>query len=162
MIDMPKFEVIDPKPYHCSLMARLLRDRHRDLLEKAGTNAHRTLRDSFDNSSYRRMLLIDGKVGILGGVVGPAISSTGYLWVAISDEAKKYPVTLVRVIKREMAVIASTRLELTALVIFGDEKAQRFATFLGFDFSKEPQPATAHAAFLMTYRPGGSRPWPIQ
>ena len=158
---MPEFRIIDPKPYHCGQMARYLRTKHREILEQTGTNAHRTLRDSFDNSAYRKALTIDDRVAIIGGVVGPAMSASGYVWVAVTDEAKAYPIAMVKAIKQVLDVIVSTRHEVTALVVFGDLKAQRFANFLGFDFSDEPQSATQHLAYLMKYRTRKAT-WSIQ
>lgn len=159
---MPDIRIIDPKPYHCGQMARYLRDKHMDVLEKLGTNAHRTLRDSFDNSSYRKAMTIDGRIAVLGGSVGPAISTVGYVWFAATDEAKRYPVAMVKAIKQALAEIVATKHEVSSLVLFGDLKAQRFALFMGFDFSDVPQSATQDMAFLVKYQPQRPRSWSIQ
>jgi hypothetical protein len=127
---MPRFETIEARPYHCGQIVRRLRREHRAAI--VGINAHQEIRDRFLASSFRRAWLIDGELCALGGVVGGALSTVGYIWLVLSQRALDHPVAVVREARRQLDDIMATRHELAAVIIPQDKAALRFAIFLGF------------------------------
>lgn len=132
MTPTSRFTIIPAKPWHCGAMMRRLRLEHQRAVARTGMDAHRELSSMFDQSSYRRSLLIDGRLAALGGVTGGMASATGFAWMVLTDEATQYPLYLVREIRRQLDAIMITKRELATTVIGGDEAALRMAIFLGF------------------------------
>jgi hypothetical protein len=144
---MPKFEVIEAKEFHCGQILRRLRIEHREAIERVGANAHHELRALFDSSYLRRAWLIDGKLAALGGVSGSIMSHYGFVWVALSSEAMKYPVALVREAKRQIEEIMATKSQLVTTIVGGDDGAKRFAIFLGFHCDHDGLGSPAYSKF---------------
>lgn len=129
---MTEFRVIEAKPYHCGQLARRLREDHRRGLMSFGVNPHRELRDIFDASGWRKAWLIDGRLAALAGVTGSVLESTGYIWLAITEEVRQYPRQFIRTVREQLDEIMATRRELITTVILDDAASCRFAAFMGF------------------------------
>lgn len=129
---MPDFQIIEAKMHHCGKMVRRLRSEHARLIGELGVDPHRELTNIFYASSYRRAWLIDGELAALGGVAGAMASPNGYVWLAVSELALKYPVAMVKEARRQLEQILTTRSRLTTILIGDDAAARRFAIFLGF------------------------------
>lgn len=129
----PKFEIVEAHAFHCGQMVRKLRTEHQSAIAKLGVNTHRELRRAFDDSSYRRALLMDGQLAGLGGVTGPAMAGTGTIWVAITQEATRYPQHIVRIMRRQLAEVMVVKRELTTFILSADGVSLRFARFIGFE-----------------------------
>lgn len=129
---MTKFEIVEAKPWHCGAMARMLRHRHLAIVEQAGVNVHRELRQCFDASAFRRAWLIDGELAAIGGVMGTLASPTGTIWLALSERATRYPLAIVKEARRQIADIMATRQQILTSIVFGDDAARRLAIFLNF------------------------------
>ncbi len=128
----PRFTIVEAKPWHCGAMVRRLRVEHRIAVARLGLDSHRELSDRFGQSAFRRALLIDGTLEGLGGVTGSMLSSEGYVWLALSQEAAQYPLFLAREARRQLDEIMSTRRLLVTSVLDDDTAAKRFAIYLGF------------------------------
>lgn len=144
---MTTFAIIDAKPHHCGQMVRLLRIEHQSAIARLGLNSHRELRERFDQSSFRRSWLIDGKLAALGGVTGAKISGHGFLWLAISERARKYPVAIVKEARRQLAEVMLVKRELATTILNGDDAARRLAVFLGFHVADDGPGAPAYSRF---------------
>lgn len=129
---MTQFQIIEGKSWHVGQMSRLLRVEHQAALRPFGVNIHRDLRQMYDDSAFRRAWLIDGRLAALGGVSGSVLDPEGYVWVALSDEAQRYPVALVKEARKQMAIIMRMKRELVTSLIGGDQAAIRLAVYLGF------------------------------
>ncbi len=129
---MPSFTLTEAKPYHCGQMIRLLRKSHRNALIALGVDQHRQLRTCFDGSAFRKAWMIDGKLAGLGGVLGTQLSSAGYIWLGVSEEAMKFPVTMVKTARQQLAEIMQTKRLLIATIFEDDKASARFAEALGF------------------------------
>jgi len=143
----PKFEVVEAKEFHCGQILRRLRIEHREAIERVGANSHRELRALFDSSYLRRAWLIDGKLAALGGVSGSILSHYGFVWIALSNEAMRYPVALIREVKRQIESVMATKSQLVTTIVGGDEAAKRFAVFLGFHCDHEGFGSPAFSKF---------------
>ena len=63
----------------------------------------------------RKAWLIDGKLSALGGVTGSKMSSTGFVWLALSSAAMKYPIQIVKTARAQLdEIISAARLKLDA------------------------------------------------
>ena len=142
----PRFQIIPAKPWHCGAMVRRLRIEHRMAVAKLGLDSHRELSDRFSQSSFRRALLIDAHLEALGGVTGSLLSGEGYVWLALSQRAARYPLLLVREAKKQLDEIMTIKRVLVTSVLDDDLAAKRFAIYLGFVLAVEHQarPASSH------------------
>lgn len=129
---MSQFQIIEARPWHCGVMSRILRREQQAECLRRNVNIHRELRTMYQASYFRRAWTIDGRLAGLGGVKGSVLSPTGMIWVALSEEAMKYPIAIVKEARRQLDEIMRMQIELTTSVSYNDEAAQRFAVFLGF------------------------------
>jgi hypothetical protein len=113
-------------------MVRILRQEHQKAVAMIGFNSHRELRAHFDSSIFRRAWMIDGKLAALGGVTGPEIAAEGFVWLAFSEAATRYPVAIIKEARRQIEFLAQTKRVLVCSLVEGDEAAERLAIFLGF------------------------------
>lgn len=140
----PVFTIVEGKHKHCGRIARILRREQQEECLRRNISIHAEIRAMFDSSYFRKAWLIDGRIAGLGGVQGSMMSPTGLVWVALSQEAMKYPVAIVKEARHQLEEIMLTKIELTTSVSFHDEAAQRFAAFLGFGVGGMP-PAFSRA-----------------
>lgn len=144
---MPDFTIIDARPWHCGAMVRLLRIEHQKAIARLGINSHRELRERFDASAFRRAWLIDGRLAALGGVTGPQAAAVGQIWLALSNEAMRYPLAIVKEARCQITEIMSVKRVIATTILDGDETSKRFAIFLGF----VPSDAEAEAPAVSRY-----------
>lgn len=128
----PNFQIIEARARHAGQISRQLRREHQAALMRLGVGVHRQIRDTFDQSYFRRAWMIDGRLSAIGGVVGSELSPVGFVWLALTDAATRYPKQIVREARRQLDGIMVTKIELTTTIADGDEAALRLATFLGF------------------------------
>lgn len=129
---MTDFTVIEARPWHCGQMTRILRIEQTAAMAGAGIDVHRELRTMFDNSMFRRAWLIDGRLAAMGGVAGSPLESTAYLWMAMSREAQRHPVALVKMLRGQLREARATHPMLVTTLLPEDEASIRFAVFMGF------------------------------
>lgn len=129
---MTTFDLIEAKPWHCGQMARALRVEHHRAVLGLGCHAHRELSGVFELSFFRRAFLVDGRLVALGGVIGSLLSTTGFVWLAVSEGAARHKVAIVREARRQLAQLAQVKRTLVTSLLPGDETAKRFAAYLGF------------------------------
>lgn len=67
------------------------------------------------------------------GLIGNLLGTTGHVWGALTDDAHKYPTTIVRMARKELAFMMKTRPHLKTYILNADFGSQRFAEFLGFE-----------------------------
>lgn len=144
---MTAFSIIPAKPWHCGQMVRLLRHEHASAIARLGVDSHRELRERFAASAFRRAWLINGQLAALGGVTGAAMAGHGFLWLALSETARRYPVAIVKEARRQLAEIMLVKRELATTILDGDAAAQRLAIFLGFHVAEEGPGAQASSRF---------------
>jgi hypothetical protein len=129
---MTRFEIVEGMPWHCGQMVRILRQEHQKAVAMIGFNSHRELRAHFDESSFRRAWFIDGKLAAIGGVTGPELAAEGFVWLAFSQAATRYPVAIIKEARRQIELLSHTKRVLVCSLVEGDEAAERLAIFLGF------------------------------
>jgi hypothetical protein len=141
------FSIVPAKPWHCGQMCRLLRHERRRATALVGMDAHRELRELFDQSAFRRAWLADGEMIGLGGVTGSLLAPRGYVWLALSEMARRYPLAVVKQARRQLDEIMVTKRELATTIIGGDEAAKRLAVFLGFHVQDEGPGQPAYSRY---------------
>lgn len=130
---MGRYRIIEAKVWHCGAVIRRLREDHQAAVALLGINSHREIREKFDASMFRRAWTIDGRLAGLGGVTGTTLSMTGFVWMALTNEAAQHPYAVARESVRQLAEIMQVRHELCTTLIPEDKAALRFATRLGFE-----------------------------
>jgi hypothetical protein len=146
----PHFEIVEAKVQHCGQMTRLLRGAHREAVATTGVNMHRELRDRFEESTFRRAWLANGVLIGLGGVTGPVIAQDGIVWLALTEQAVRYPVAMLREARRQIEEIMALKWSLMAVILPDDAASFRFARRLGF--AVRPDVPTIFEAVAMEYR----------
>jgi hypothetical protein len=152
---MSRFEIVAAKPWHCGQMARILRTDYVKMLIGAQAPAHEQLRDIYGRSYLARSWLIDGKLAGLGGVMGTIASSDGHIWLALSQEATRFPHHVVSEARRQIAEFLDTKRELLTTVARSDDAAFRFAKFIGFFITGAPVVVGGITVFPMKITSGG-------
>lgn len=128
----PRFEIVDARPWHCGMIAHALRRDVVTAMAAIGVDPHRELLQCYHQSSFRKAWMIDGKLGALGGVIGTMASGDGMTWLALSEEATKYPLAIVKEAKRQLDGLLRVKRGLTISLHDGDEASLRLAIFLKF------------------------------
>lgn len=147
---MTAFLLIEARLWHCGQILRRMRGEHRVALAGIGCQSHRELRACFDASSYRRAWLIDGELAALGGITGTALSCAGEVWLVLAELALRHPHHVVGEARRQLAMLAATRSQITTTVLTEDKRSLRLIMMLGF----EPLYTMYDPKLLvMTYRP---------
>lgn len=131
------WEVVEAKPYHVGRVIKRLRHDHASYMRGLGLNPHRELRRAYLDSSWSRTWLRDGQPVAIGGVSGSLLSPVGYVWLALTEDVRAFPLRIMREARRQIAVMMETRLEIQSLAVLCDPTAWRFAMSLGF-FVKTP------------------------
>lgn len=141
------FQIIAAKPYHCGAMVRRLRLEQAQAIARLGVDSHRQLAERFAVSSWRRAWLADGELAALAGVTGSALSAEGFVWLALSDRAARFPHAIMREARRQLDELMATKRLLVTSILDDDLAAKRFAIFLGFTLAAEQhaQPAASRA-----------------
>jgi len=143
-----RFQIVDGKRFHCGQIARTLREDHTGALVKLGIAPHRQLYECFTGSWYCKAWLIDDKIAGLGGVEGPLISGTGYVWLALSQWASTgFPRAMYREAKRQLANMMDGRQQLITNILLDDYPSYNFAKHLGFSLI----PSENFSTVLMQY-----------
>ena len=145
-----RIEEIEAKPWHCGQLCRSLRAEHRQILDHMQVPTHRELREAFEASSIVRSWTIDGRLAAMAGVTGPAATSNGVLWMAITDEMVLHPVPVARHALRFVRRIMRTKRHLSTSVLAGDKAGIAFAYFLGFMVDGR-EPINGIPAMQMSY-----------
>lgn len=130
-------EVIRARPFHCGQMARIIRREHKECVERTGADVHRLLRQAYDGSCYRKSLLIDGQLAMMGGISSSELSPHGIVWLAMSEAATRRPIAMIKVMRQQLEEVMVMKRELHTLVMGDDEAAKRLAIFMGFHVSDE-------------------------
>lgn len=129
-----RFEIREAKAYHCGQVARRLRTSHVTALlaTDARMGVHREMRRCFDASCYARSWFIDGEIAAIGGVIATVASPNGFVWLALTQEAGRHRVAMVKEARRQLAEVMRSKRELATTILSEDIEGQRFAAFLGF------------------------------
>jgi len=135
---MPTFEIVQGKRRHCGEMARRLRAEQSEAAIRLGTGIHRRLVEVFDQSSFCRAWLIDGRLAGLGGVQGPMASATGEIWLALTEDACRYPIAMVKQARRTLNEIMQLKRYIVTAIFASDAASMRFASCLGFEICGDP------------------------
>src|SRR5580704_14238562 len=103
---MPRFETIPAKRSHCSQIACLMRDDHREAIIALGLDPYREVVEAFNMTPNPTAWLIDGELAALGGVAGPPLlCPLGLAWLVVAEHTVRFPRALVKEIKRQLDVV---------------------------------------------------------
>jgi len=139
---MTTFQIIEAKPWHCGQMVHLLAAERQQVIVFMGiAEAHRQMRACYNNAVQRRTWLIDGEIAALGGIIGSALSLHGYLWLAVSNRAREYPLAFVKEMRRQLDTATASFRQLSATLVSNESddvwRDMRFAAAFGFKASAD-------------------------
>jgi hypothetical protein len=140
------FETSEGRAHHGGQIARHLRVGHRIALGSRAGQTHQQIRDRFDDSSFSRAWFVDGRLAALGGVCGGIISPEGFVWLAITEAATRFPIAMTKEALKHLGDVMLIKRRLTTVVLRDDLASVRFAEALGFDTIE-----TDRTAYLMEY-----------
>jgi len=130
-----KFTTRRARAYHCGAMSRRLRRDHVAAMpEGAPAQAHRMLRELFDQSAVATAVYLEDELVGIYGITGLIASGKGFVWAAFSESCARHPLTFVRQAKAELAKMLETRYEIETTIIKGDVMSMRLASRLGFEW----------------------------
>ena len=133
-----RFEIIPARRSHCGQMARIMRATHREKFLQFGVDPHRRICECFEMSPYCKAWLIDGRLAALGGVEGPIMADSGFVWLVIAQMATKYPIAIIKTARRYLEELMTIKKELLTTVISGDTPALNLAMLLDFHLDRAP------------------------
>lgn len=128
---------IESERVHCAEIVMAMRVGHLEALGRLGIAPTSSLQEMFDLSYRRRSVMIDNELAVLAGVAGSFVSAIGFTWAAVSENATRYPVTMVRALQSCLDDFMVGKDELVTNIIDGDDKALKLAIFLGFHVTTE-------------------------
>jgi len=136
------FEIVPTSVRHIRPMARRMRGAVAVSLSGYGFDPRKALHRVVLDSAYCRTAKADGFPIAMWGIVAPALASTAYVWLVMSDEVAKMPRSVVVTAREELAAIMESYDEIATTVLPDDEAAIRFALYLGFHDDDEEEPAS--------------------
>jgi hypothetical protein len=133
-------------------LARNLRDGDRLECASYGVTPIVGLRKSFKNAVLRRTALINGEIAAMWGigVIGSALSDTGYPWLMTAPAIERLPVSFLREAQREVGRMRRIHRRLTGHVAARYGMACRFLEVLGFALSP-PEPFGPRGEMFRTF-----------
>lgn len=126
------YSVVPASIRHVRPMSAQLRAAACITLQGFSLEPRRALHRAFIASSYCRTALKDGRPVAMWGVKGTMLGDIAFVWLVLSDEVTKMPVSVVREARAELAKVMETNSEVAITVLPDDEAAVRFAVYLGF------------------------------
>jgi hypothetical protein len=126
------YSVVAASPRHIKPMAAQLRAAACITLQDFGYEPRAALHRAFIASRYCRTALMDGKPVAMWGAKGTLLGEEALVWLVLSDEVTKMPVSVVKEARAELAVIMDDHKEVAITVLPNDEAAIRFAVAMGF------------------------------
>jgi hypothetical protein len=130
---MISFSVKEGRRWHCGALVRKLRPEQKAVAVKLGADAHRNLWEAYRRSGITRAWVSsEGRVLGLMGVLGPMLATDGMVWLALSEEATRYPIQIIKEAKKLLGWIMLFKHRLYADPFVADETSVRFAKRLGF------------------------------
>lgn len=129
---MQAYSIVPAEIRHVRKIVRDLRAGHAQAMSAFGVDPYRALQSAFYSSSFRRAWIVDGELAGIGGVTGTVLSSSGVIWLALTQRAIRFPVAIVREARRQLREIMATRSSVESAIVCGDPAAWRFAEYMGF------------------------------
>jgi len=126
------YTVVPGSVFHVKQLSRTLRPAACATLRQFGADPRRALHRAFIGSRTVRTALLDGFPAAMWGTTGPALCDHAFVWVALSQQAVRWPLAIVRRAREELAGMSGGLRCLYATVAPDDERAMLFARSLGF------------------------------
>lgn len=138
-------EIRDTKGSDIGRFVRRIRRGHELSLHYKGINIHRELRNNYLASYLCRVAFLKGEPFAIWGCAASILSPWGLVWLVLTELGTKHPLLAIKETRRQLDEMMLTKGALVTLIGDGDEAAFRFATFLGFHVSPDPQGGMAHS-----------------
>ena len=129
---MSRYEIVDCKPIHLSMVANRLRPEDRDEILATGSEPRHLLYSYFRNSAHRWAAFVDGDIALVGGCFGPLVSQEGAAWLYTTPAIERVPIAFAKEARRWLRQVLEEKTIITTTCIATYERSLRFWTMLGF------------------------------
>jgi len=126
------YEIVRGSVRHIRPMARRMRAAGAVALQSLGADPRRAFHDVVLGSRYCRTALSEGVPIAMWGIHGAIMASEAEVWLVLSDDAARIPISVVREARASLKEILASYARVTTVVIPDDEASVRFALYLGF------------------------------
>lgn len=130
---MGKVEVVKTRRRHLVELENNLRKDDLAEIRELGISPRESLWRCFEASSYNRTVLVDGKVGAIGGLAGSTLVGKADLWLFSSPEIEKIPIAYFKIARDEKENALQMFSSVEGWVSARYLRAINFLTHLGFD-----------------------------
>jgi hypothetical protein len=107
------------------------------LMLARGRRPRRFLREFLANSAEAQTVVLDGAPVAMWGYVGGLLAPEVYVWFCIADAARRHVRNVVAEARAELSRALEVHALIRSTVSAEDERALRFARFLGFEVAEE-------------------------
>lgn len=139
---MPRYEIVDARPVHLSMVARRLREADRLEILAAGVEPRHVMFILWRNSTHRTAAFVDGEIAMVGGCAGTLASPTGEPWLFTTAAIERVPMAFAKESRRWLSEVLRTKSCLRTACHASYEKSARFWTMLGFKVGAPERCAT--------------------
>lgn len=126
------YRIVDAEPWHLPAVSDAMNEDDVTELRALGLEPRLLMEVLFHGSCYRKCAVIEGRPVALWGMTGTLMSCDGEVWLALTDAARAFPMSVARVAARELSDLMEGRMELRSSILCRNERALRFARVLGF------------------------------
>ena len=126
------YSIVKSSVRHIRPMSRHLRVAACVTLQGFGFEPRIALHRAFMSSFYCRTALVEDRPSAMWGIKATLLDDVAFVWLVLSDEIAKIPLSVTREAKAELARIMENYNEIAITVLPDDIAAVRFAVALGF------------------------------
>ncbi len=126
------YSVVPASVRHIKFISEHLRPEAAQTSKWFGLQPRVGLRLDLIRSLYCRTAIKDGVPVAIWGAKGVTLSERAVVWLALTDLAVRFPVSIMRQARKELAELSGSGLHLSAEIDPTDKKAVQFARALGF------------------------------
>jgi len=127
-----RYEIVRASILHVRPLAEGIRSAARLTIADLGRHPRIALRRALASSHACFTALIDHEPVAMWGLNGPLLSSSAYVWLALTERVTSMPVAIVREARAQLAEMMRHYDELAVTILADDDAALRFAVYLGF------------------------------
>lgn len=129
---MSRYQIVDCKPVHLSMVARRLRPEDRDEILAMGMQPRHLLYTAWRTSAHRWAAFVDGEIALVGGCAGMMLSSVGEAWLYTTPAIERVPMAFAKEAGRWLRMVLEEKSTITTSCISTYKQSLRFWQMLGF------------------------------
>lgn len=132
------------------MLAENLRKEDAHEVNCLGEKPYKAIWRSYRKSFIRKTAFIDGKIAAMWGMTGTLISNVGHPWLLTADIVEEYPLSFVKVYKKEVTKMLKIVPLLENIVDASYDKSVKMLKLAGFSIG-EPIPVGKNGALFRRF-----------